>query len=296
MGKVRIVTDSSAHFLNSDVIARYGIQVVPQTITLGNQRFREGIDLDSDAFFRLALRGGPKPIVSAPPVEAFAEVYQRLNRETDQVLSLHVSRQISPTWERARAASQTLLGRCEIAVLDSTTICASLAMLVEIAADAAEQSASLDDIVRLVRATIPRVYSVFYVDSVDYLRHNGLLSEAQAILGTMLDIKPFLTIEEGELIPIEKVRTQAQAVDKLVEFVAEFASLEKLVILHNSPYATERTRSLQERLAADFPEREFPLMMYGPSLAALIGPDAMGVVVFEGEEEDTEEDEEEDDF
>ncbi|MBI5957656.1 MAG: DegV family protein [Chloroflexi bacterium] len=284
MAKVRIVTDSSAHFLSSEIIARYGIQVVPLTVQIGTQTYREGIDLEPDTFFRLALRGGPVARLVAPPVDAFADVYRRLNRETTEILSLHMSRQIGQTWDQARLASKTLLGRCEIAVVDSMTMSAGLAMLVEQAAELAEQGANLDEIVREVRAMIPHVYSVFYVDTLDYLRHNGLLSEAQSILGTMLDIKPFLTIEEGELIPMEKVRSQAQALDKLVEFVTEFSAIEKLVILHNSPYATERTRSLQERLAAEFPGRDFPAMMYTPSLASLLGPDGMGIVIYEGEE------------
>ena len=97
----------------------------------------------------------------------------------------------------------------------------------------------------------------------------------------MLDIKPFLTIEEGELMPMEKVRTQAQAIDKLVEFVSEFAAVEKLVILQNTPYPTDRTRLLQDRLAAEFPGTSFPVAIDGPSLAAMIGPDATGIVVCE---------------
>jgi DegV family protein with EDD domain len=284
LGKVRIVTDSSAHFLNPEIVTRYGIQVIPLTVYLGTQAFREGVDLDADAFFRLAMRGGPTAKLDAPPVENFAETYRRLNRETTQILSLHLSRQISTTWDHARAASKTLLGRCEIAVVDSMTMGAGLAILVEKAAEMADQGMELNDIVREIRAMVPRVYSVFYVDSLDYLHYNGLLSEAQSILGTMLDIKPFLTIEEGELIPMEKVRTQAQAIDKLVEFVTEFGVIEKLVILHNSPYPTEKTRTLQERLTAELPRRDFPLMMYGPSVASLIGPDGMGIVVYEGEE------------
>lgn len=288
MGKVRIVTDSSAHFLNPEVIAHYQIQVIPLTIQVGKQSLLEGVDIDAAAFFQLTAHGGPLASLSAPPVDAFAAVYQKLNRQTDQILSLHISRQMSQTWDHARAASKTLLGRCEIAVLDSMTASAGLAMLVEAAARTAEDGATLDEVVHVVRAMVPRVYSVFYVDTLDYLRRNGLLSEPQSILGTMLDIKPFLTIEDGELIPMEKVRTQAQAIDKLVEFVAEFSSIEQLVILHNAPHPTDRTCMLQDRLALEFPGHALPLMMYGPSLASMIGPDGMGVVVCEGEEEDEE--------
>ncbi len=281
MGKVRIVTDSSAHFPNPDVVERYGIHVVPVTIQLGQQLFREGVDLDADTFFRLANHDAPPATLVAPPVEVFADLYSRLNRETDQVLSLHMSRAMSPIWNHALSASKTLLGRCEIAVINSLTTSVGLAMLVEAAAQLAERGTDLEEIVRVIRAMLGHVYSVFYVNRLDYLRHNGLLSEAQTILGTMLDIKPFLTIEEGELIPMEKVRTQSQAIDKLVEFVSEFSDLEKLVILNNTPYPTERTRQLQDRFAAEFPGRHFPVMMYGPSLGTMIGTEGMGVVVYE---------------
>jgi DegV family protein with EDD domain len=142
--------------------------------------------------------------------------------------------------------------------------------------------------VREARGMIGRVYSVFFVETLDYLRHNGLLSEAQSILGAMLNIKPFLTIEEGELIPMEKVRTQTQAIDKLVEFATEFAVIERLVIVQSTPYPTDQTRQLQDRLAAEFPNRTFPVMMYGPSLAAMIGPDGLGIVVYEGLEDEEE--------
>ncbi len=281
MGKVRIVTDSSAHFLNPDVVRRFGIEVVPLTLRLAGQSFREGVDLDAESFLKLMNRHNQPVALEAPPVEAFAEVYQRLNAETDQILSLHVSRQISPTWDHARAASRTLLGRCEIVPLDSMTISAGLALLVETAAAAAERGAPIAEVVRLVRAALPRVYTVLYVETLDTLRHNGVLSEAQAVLGTMLDIKPFLTVEEGELIAMEKARTEVNAIDKLVEFVTEFGEMERLIVLQNTPYPTERTHLLQERLAVEMPGRDFPVMMYGPSLAALVGSDALGVVVYE---------------
>ncbi len=281
MGKVRIVTDSSAHFLHAETVTRCNIQVVPLTINIGTQTFREGVDLDAETFFRLVGNDTPLITLTAPPVQDFTAVYQRLNRETDQVISLHMSRHMSPTWRHALTASKTLLGRCEIAVIDSMTTSVGLAMITEIAAQMAEQGAELEEVVQAVRTMLAHVYTVFYVNTLGHLRHNGLLSEAQTILGTMLDIKPFLTIEEGELLPMEKVRTQAQAIDKLVEFVSEFSALKRLVILENSPFPSDRTRQLQDRLAAEFPHRTFPSMMYGPSLGAMIGPDGMGVVVYE---------------
>jgi DegV family protein with EDD domain len=286
--KVRIVTDSSAHFIDPSIVDRYNITVVPLKIQIGDQVYREGIDIDSETFFQKMSHGDAKPTLLPPDVDDLAEIYARLNRETDQILSLHLSQLMHTTVQNAKAATQTLLGRCEIAVVDSQTASVGLAMLAEEAAKLAEHTRSLDDIVRTVRTMAGRIYAIFYMESLDYLQQGGLVSESQAILGGMLGIKPFLTIEEGALIPMEKVRTRTQAIDKLVEFVTEFTEVERLVILQNTVHITEQTRSLQDRLVAEFSPRPFPVVRYKPSLGTYIGSDAMGIIVFESEMEDTE--------
>jgi DegV family protein with EDD domain len=180
----------------------------------------------------------------------------------------------------------SLLGRCEIAVIDSQTTSAALGILIQEAAEAARRGALLEEVVRIVHGVIPRLYCVCYVETLDYLRRIDLIGEAQAILGTMLGVKPFLTIEGGELITMEKVLTRSQAVDRLMEFVAEFTRVEKLVILQNTPGITDQTRMLQDRLTIQCPDLHPPVMLYEPLLATMIGPDGMGMVVYEGVEDD----------
>lgn len=288
MGKVHIITDSSAHFLDPGIINRYDITVVPMEIRFGDQSFKEGVNIDADEFFYRVSRGGAMPKLYPPSIEDFTKVYAELSQKTDQIISIHRSRQLDDTWYNAKAASRMYLGRCDIAVIDSGTTTAGQALLVEEAAQSAEIEPSLEAVVRVVRGIIPRIYSVFYVETMDYIQRHHLLGEAQTILGTMLGIKPFMTIEEGELVAMEKVRTRNQATDRLVEFVTEFSSIERLIILQNTPYPTDQTRMLQDRLALEFPHGEFPILMYGPSLATQIGPDGMGVVVYEGLEDNDE--------
>src|SRR5947199_7197462 len=140
-GKVRIVTDSSAQFIDPSVIRRYNITIVPLDIQIGSDTLREGVDIDAETFFNRVNNANTNvmPELVAPTAERFLQTYQRLNRETDQVLSLHLSRAIHPTWQRAKDATQMLLGRCEIAVVDSQTTSVGLAMLAEAAAKFAEQ-------------------------------------------------------------------------------------------------------------------------------------------------------------
>ena len=135
---------------------------------------------------------------------------------------------------------------------------------------------------RQMRGLIRRIYVVLVTETLDYLEHSGLISPSQAILGTMLGIKPFLAIEEGKIIPMEKVRNRDRAIDKLAEFASEFSYIERIAILQSTPYPTEKTKILRERLELIAPDHEFPILLYGPLLASHIGPDGMGLVVYEG--------------
>jgi DegV family protein with EDD domain len=133
-----------------------------------------------------------------------------------------------------------------------------------------------------VRGMIPHIYAVFFVDTLDYLEHSGLIGKSQSILGTMLGIKPFLAIEEGEIIPIEKVRSRDKAIDKLAEFASEFSNIARGVILQSSKTPTEDTHLLLEQLEIACPGLRFPVTRYGPALACQLGPDSMGVFIYEG--------------
>ncbi|HIP97241.1 MAG TPA: DegV family protein [Anaerolineae bacterium] len=281
MPKVKVVTDSAAYF-EPGVAERLGIRIVPLRVHFGDETFREGIDITPERFFRKLAESPTPPTTSPPPPEEFRAVYRELNKTTDEILSIHVSSHLSRTCEVASAAASALLGRCEIVVVDSLTVSLGLGILAKAAAEAANRGESLDAIVRLVRGMIPHIYVVFFVETLDYLERGGRIGRAQALLGTMLGIKPFLTIEEGDIIPMEKVQDREKAVDKLFEFVAEFSHIEQIAIIQSTPEPTEETNLLVERLELIFPDLKFPILVYGPSLATHIGPDTLGVIVYEG--------------
>jgi len=285
MSKVRIVTDSSAHFFDPGFPAKHQVTVVPLTIQFGTTRYQDGVDMDSERFFRELSAGAPIPTSSAPTPKSFAAVYEEVCQQNGSVVSIHVSSRLSRTWHNARAGADEVLGRCKIHIIDSLSTSIGLGLLVEAAAKAAESGASQEDIVRIVRGMIPRMYAVFFIETMEFLANAERIGKAQAVLGAMLGIKPFLTLEDGDLVPMEKVRTRQQAIEKLVEFVVEFSNIENLAILQSSAVPGEDTRLLLERLALEFPGRTWPVLAYRPSLATFVGPNAMGVMVFEGEGE-----------
>jgi DegV family protein with EDD domain len=279
MGKVRVVTDSSAE-LTPEIASRLDITVVPMNIRFGDEEFREGIDINTEDFFRRLEYSNNMPIATPPSFRSFQEVYSQLSETTDQVISIHVSSRLNRAYHVAHAAAEAFLGRSQVAVIDSASISVGQGILVKSAAQAAQKGMPLDAIVRLIRGMIPHVYLVFFVEALDYLEREGRIGKAQALLGGMLDIKPILIVEDGDIIPLEKVRTRPRAVDKLFEFVAEFAQIEDVAILQNE--SDGETEELTERLQQIFPERQFPVLPYGPVLACHIGPGTMGIIVYEG--------------
>lgn len=281
MGKVAIVTDSAA-YLEPGVAQQSDITVIPMNVHLGEETLRDGVDITPEAFFeRLERQSGLVPRTSPPSVRTFEQVYAGLHTRTDQILSIHTSGQLSQTVEQARRGAASLLGRCNIVVLDSLTTSLGLGILAKAAAEAAQKGANLDEVVRVVRGMIPHIYIVLYVDQMDYLERGRRIGKAQAFLGTMLNVKPLLFMEDGEIIPLEKVRTHDKAIEKLFEFVAEFSEVEQAAIVQRHAVPTQETKMLLERLAQLFPHIEFPIIQYGPVLASHIGPSAMGVIVYE---------------
>jgi DegV family protein with EDD domain len=285
MPRVRIVTDSSAHFLDPTFPARHNVLVVPLNIEFGSESQADTGEMSTDQLFRRVAAGAPVPMAQAPSARQFAAVYEDICRSHGSILSIHLSSKLSRTVANARLGSEEVLGRCKIHVIDSLSTSIGLGLLVEAAALAAERGESQDDIVRIVRGMIPRLYAVFFIETMEYLAKAQRIGKAQAVLGSMLGIKPFLTLEDGDIVPMEKVRTRQQAIEKLVEFVVEFSNIEHLAILQSTAGPSDDTRLLLERLAMEFPGRSWPVLTYGPALATFLGPNAMGVVVHEGEGE-----------
>ena len=277
---VRIVTDSTA-YLSPEVVEKYNITVIPFHVRIGDQAYLDGVDLDEETFHRQVYAQGLKPSTMSPTVAEFQRAYEKLNRETGSVITILLSTTLSKSYENARRAADTLLGRCQIEVIDSRSVSVGLGILVELAARAAAKGQSIDEIVRLVRGVISHIYVVFFSDTLAYLERGGRIGRAQALLGTILGIRPFLTLEEGEIMPIEKVRTREQALEKLLEFVMEFDSIKQLAIIKGDSKPSAETEAIVERLQGQFPDVSVPVISYGPVLASHIGPDTMGMIVYE---------------
>ena len=280
MAQVRVVTDSGAYLPDAGMIARYKIEVIPMVVRLGGQSYLERVNQIDDAFLRRMSQADDSVAVEPPSLSQVRAVFGRLGETTDSIVCIHTSSALHDIAEISERASHSFMGRQRIIVLDTMTTSVGLGLIVEAAAKAAAEGASQADVVKIVRGMIPHIYALFLSDSLAYLETWGRLGSAQTMLGTMLGLRPISIMEDGDFIPVEKVRNYARAVDKLYEFIIEFSHIKQMFLVQHG-FETEAAHLL-ERLDIAFPHREFPVIGYSPSLAVHIGPKALGVVVCEG--------------
>lgn len=284
MSKVRIVTDSDAS-IPAHIVEKYSIEVIPQVLRVGRERYEDLDDLSADRLFQLVREsesGGRRllPKVEAPDLDRIMDVYQRLGQDTEEILVIHMSSTLSPMWSQSRKAADMIMGRYRIRVMDSQTTAMGLGMLTELAAEAAEGGADLYEVARIVNGAIPHIYVTFFAETLYYLERSARLGAAQSVLGTMLGIKAMVTMEDGQLIPLEKVQTREDVAEKLYDYTAEFAQNERVgLVQHRYEQAQEQ---LLERLREGLPNISAKVWRYPPSLAAHLGPNIMGVIVYEG--------------
>lgn len=281
MPRIHIVTDSGARFSNPRLVRHFPVTILPNVIEIAGRRYLEGIDIEPEEAFQLISDQGSPPLVEPPTEYDYAELYARLSHFCDAIISVHPSRELSDSWRNGRLAAQQVSGGCEIAVVDSQSLCAGQGMLIRVAARAANEQDTAEAVIQTVRQAVNRIYSVYCVENVDFLRANGFMKPSHAVLSTHLGIKPFVSLEDGKFIVIEKVRTRGEVIERLVEFLVEFTELEDAVVLQDQTHITEETRLMQDRLALEFPGQHFPFTMFSATMASYLGTQATGVAVLE---------------
>ncbi|GAI61575.1 unnamed protein product, partial [marine sediment metagenome] len=211
----------------------------------------------------------------------FAEAYDKLAEETDEILAIILSSKLSGTYESALNAKSLVEKECRIEVIDSLTVAMGLGLIVIAAAKAAQAGANLDEVADLVRRAMPRSHLVAYFDTLKYLAKGGRIGKAQGLLGAMLSVKPILTVKDGEMSPLTRLRSRAAGMDYLCNFAAGFSRIEELAVEHaTTPDDADR---LVERLSSVFPKERIYRSTISPVVGTYAGPGAMAVTVLEAE-------------
>jgi len=272
---VRIVTDSSCD-LPQDLIKKWGISVVPLYINLDHNSYLDGVELSRQEFYeRLPVLKTPAT-TSVPGIGAFVKVYESLvSEDTSSILSIHVSSNLSNVVNVARLAAQAF-NPVPIIVVDGGQLSLGTGVLVLEAAQAAARGCDASEITTIVKEKATRTYTFAVLDTLEYLRRSGRLSLLTSSLGSLLKIKPMLTMHAGE-IGQDKVRTWKGAMDRLLEIAKTLGSLEQLALVHT--HAIERVEELRGQISNIFPVEKIILIEeVAPVIGAHIGPGAVGFI------------------
>jgi DegV family protein with EDD domain len=266
-----VVTDSTAD-LPGDWRQRYDIEVVPLKVIFGEETFRDGVDMNNEEFFARLATSSKLPTTSAPSPGEFAELYTRLAKDHDGCISIHIGAALSATAESARVGAQSVEG-FRVDVIDSQTVTMPMAFLCQVASEAA----TLDEATAAVEARVPKCRVLALLDTLRYIEMGGRVSRAQAMIGTMLDLKPLLLVKEhAEIKAVDRVRTRSRAIPRMIEFFESDMPVEYVGVVHAQ--ALEDAERIATGLRERHSDLEITISQIGCVLGTHTGPKALGVV------------------
>ena len=274
---VKVVTDSTSD-LPQDLADSLGIELVPANIHFGNETFKDGVDLSHDDFYERLTHGDTFPTTSQPSPGELVQIYERLGKEADAIVSIHISSKLSGTYNSAVQGKQEANAECPIEVIDSQQGTMALGMAAIAAARVANDGGSADEVAAMARDAASRSVCSALLDTLEYLQKGGRIGKAGAMLGSLLKIKPIITIRDGEVQQLAKERTLNRALARLEQATRDLAPIEELSVM----YSTERDDAV--RVAGNLrdllPEGKEPIIArIGPTVGAHAGPRAIGVGV-----------------
>jgi len=265
----KVVTDSTAD-LPSRLAEELGITVVPAYVRFKNEVYRDRIDISEDEFYQRLLSDPVHPSTEPPTPQDFAAVYQKLSQEADGIISVHISSKLSATCNSALRGKELIETECPIEVVDSQLVTMGLGMLVTAAATAARSKKSFPQVVQEVKQFTPSIHMLGLLDTLKYLAKGGRIGRARALLGSILAVKPILTIRNGELEQVDYVRKRAKGIDRLFDFVKKATDIQDLAIVYST--TPDEAQALAERMGSIFAKERIRLNRLGPALGVHAGP------------------------
>jgi len=266
---VKIVTDSTAD-LPPQLAQQLGIIVVPVYVRFGEKVYRDGVDISEDEFYQKLVDSPTHPTTSQPSPGDFADVYSKLSQETDEIVSIQVTSKLSGTYNSALQGRELAGARCRIEVVDSLALSMGLGLIAMAAARLAAAGESLPIVMEEIRQAIPNIRLLGVFDTLKYLLRGGRIGKAKALLGSILNVKPLITIRDGELFPAGQARTRSKGIERLFELVKNALNIQEIAIVHST--TPDEASSLRERIGSIFDKKRIHTARLGPALGVHGGP------------------------
>lgn len=270
MSNVCILTDSTVQFTHSKFPGFERVFIIPFVLQ-NNTQEKE-----------ISSWGGSQACRLLPPSsQEFIRFYTQLGREFDTIFVFTLSSLLNPVTGIAYSASRQYSNHAKIIVIDSQTTGAGLGLLVQEAAGAAAAGETPVEIERRMRMMLPHIYMLICIPELKYLAHAGYLDYSQALVGEMMGVLPIFSIEEGRLVPMEKVRTHRHLFESFVEFINEFDAPGHIAMMRGANLNSNRTRSVRQYIEQTFPETPFSDLTTAPPFAALFGQQSIALTIME---------------
>jgi len=273
---VKIVTDSMAD-LPPRVVEELGITVIPINIHFGTEVYRDGIDITTEEFYEKLDNSKNFPTTSAPSPGVFAETYDKVAEETDEILVITLSSKLSVLYEVALQSVGLMKRKCHVEILDSQLAIMAQGFVVMKAARAAQEGARLDKVLEVAWRNIGRTETRSTFDTLEYLRRGGRIGLTKAFVGSMLHVHPLMGMKDGVVQSFGRVRTRSKAIDYLYEFAMSYSNIEELAVAYYN--AVDDAEVLIDRLNARFPKERVYRSRTSPVMGAHTGPNGLMIVV-----------------
>jgi len=270
---IGVVTDSTAD-LQPALQERYSLGMVPLIINWDGKTFRDKLDLSTADFYSRLRNSKTLPKTGAPSLLAFETAFREQLQQHDAVISVNLASSLSGTFAVAQKAAESVDPQ-RISVVDSRSVSICLGWLAEMAASLAQQGFERQAIVEKLEEARGRLRIFFVVDTLEFLQRGGRLGRAAALAGTLLSVKPILSIRDGEVAPVERVRTMKGALRRLVELVAALGPIERLGVVDGDAAAS--TAEAERLFQARYPELTIERSALGPVLGVHGGPGVVGI-------------------
>jgi DegV family protein with EDD domain len=273
---VRIITDSLGD-VPVDLVNNLDITVIPIHVLFGTESFQDGVDLTTEQFYARLVLSKTLPTTAVPSLGTFMKIYEKVAKETDEILVLTISHKLSATFDTAVKAAEMIKQKCKIKVIDSLQVIMGEGLLTITAAKAAKAGFNLDTIVKQVQGNIPRIESRMAFDTLEYLKKGGRIGAGQAFLGSLLKINPILTLKDGEVHPLARERSRSKAIESLYNFVLGYSNIDSIAI--EDATTPEEADMLTQRLKNKFPNKPIYRSKVSAVIGVHVGPSVISVSV-----------------
>jgi len=277
---IKIVVDSTAD-LSDSLLQEYNIERVSLKVHLDNKTYRDWVDIQPKEFYDLLRSADNLPTTSQPSPAEFIDVYKKIATEQDSIISIHIGAKLSGTFQSAMLA-KSMLPEYDITVIDSRQATSGIGLVAMKAAEAARQGKSKAEVLEIIDGIINNQKTLFMVDTLEYLHKGGRIGKASALIGSLLNIKPILSLDvDGGVMPVDKARGKKKAEKTMLQLIKNTYGDAPLFVALCHADALEYVEQFVDVLKSEINVDELIITDIGPVIGTHVGPGTWGMIVHE---------------